>query len=74
MVPALGGAEVKETRKAPKSGFGAFARLSGCDLWANNYRGCGFSLTTIPFCGEWEDELRSLFAGYVEAKQKQPVI
>ncbi len=27
-----------------------------------------------PWCAEWEAELRSLFAGYVEAKQKQNVL
>ena len=31
-------------------------------------------LEQFPFCGEWEDELRSLFAGYVEAKEKQNVV
>ncbi|MDB5802618.1 MAG: ATP-dependent helicase [Rhodocyclales bacterium] len=27
-----------------------------------------------PWCTEWADELRALFAGYVEAKQKQAVL
>ncbi|MEC5385188.1 ATP-dependent helicase [Uliginosibacterium sp. H3] len=30
--------------------------------------------TAFPWCAEWEDELRRLFAGYVEAKQKQAVL
>ncbi|HEX5127703.1 MAG TPA: ATP-dependent helicase [Rhodocyclaceae bacterium] len=29
---------------------------------------------TFQWCVEWEDELRQLFAGYVEAKQKQAVL
>ena len=28
----------------------------------------------FPWCAEWEAELRTLFAGYVEAKQKQNVL
>ncbi|MBI1204154.1 MAG: AAA family ATPase [Rhodopseudomonas sp.] len=28
----------------------------------------------FPWCAEWEGELRALFAGYVEAKQKQNVL
>jgi DNA helicase-2/ATP-dependent DNA helicase PcrA len=28
----------------------------------------------FPWCAEWESELRNLFAGYVEAKQKQNVL
>ena len=28
----------------------------------------------FPWCAEWESELRALFAGYVEAKQKQNVL
>src|SRR5665647_2804976 len=28
----------------------------------------------FPWCAEWEAELRALFAGYVEAKQKQNVL
>jgi DNA helicase-2/ATP-dependent DNA helicase PcrA len=28
----------------------------------------------FPWCAEWEDELRTLFAAYVEAKQKQNVL
>jgi DNA helicase II / ATP-dependent DNA helicase PcrA len=29
---------------------------------------------SYPWCAEWGDELRALFAGYVEAKQKQAVL
>jgi DNA helicase-2/ATP-dependent DNA helicase PcrA len=29
---------------------------------------------SFPWCGGWEDELRALFAAYVEAKQKQHVL
>jgi DNA helicase-2/ATP-dependent DNA helicase PcrA len=29
---------------------------------------------SYPWCAEWEAELRTLFAGYVEAKQKQNVL
>ncbi|CAN5242124.1 ATP-dependent helicase [soil metagenome] len=29
---------------------------------------------TFPWCAEWEAELRKLFSGYVEAKQKQNVL
>jgi DNA helicase-2/ATP-dependent DNA helicase PcrA len=29
---------------------------------------------TFPWCGNWAAELRSLFAGYVEAKQRQNVL
>jgi DNA helicase II / ATP-dependent DNA helicase PcrA len=28
----------------------------------------------IPWCAEWETDLRTLFDGYVEAKQKQQVL
>ncbi len=28
----------------------------------------------FPWCGDWEAELRGLFAGYVEAKQRQAVL
>jgi ATP-dependent DNA helicase UvrD/PcrA len=28
----------------------------------------------FPWCGEWEDELRQLFAGYTDAKQNQNVV
>src|ERR1039458_9513534 len=28
----------------------------------------------FPWCGEWEDDLRDLFAGYTEAKAKQNVV
>ena len=28
----------------------------------------------FPWCAEWEDELRQLFAAYVEAKQRQHVL
>src|SRR5215467_4726428 len=30
--------------------------------------------TAFPWCGGWEDELRALFAAYVEAKQRQNVL
>jgi DNA helicase-2/ATP-dependent DNA helicase PcrA len=30
--------------------------------------------TTFPWCGMWANELRDLFAGYVEAKQRQNVL
>lgn len=30
--------------------------------------------TVFPWCAEWESELRRLFAGYVESKQKQNVL
>src|SRR5689334_8000106 len=30
--------------------------------------------TAFPWCGGWEDELRALFAAYVEAKQRQSVL
>jgi DNA helicase-2/ATP-dependent DNA helicase PcrA len=30
--------------------------------------------SAYPWCAEWEGELRQLFAGYVEAKQKQNVL
>ena len=30
--------------------------------------------SNFPWCGEWEDELRKLFAAYTEAKQKQNVV
>ena len=29
---------------------------------------------SFPWCAEWEDELRSLFAAYVDAKQKRSVL
>ena len=28
----------------------------------------------FPWCGEWEDDLRDLFTGYVEAKERQNVV
>jgi DNA helicase-2/ATP-dependent DNA helicase PcrA len=31
-------------------------------------------LRRFPWCGEWEAELKTLFAAYVEAKQKQSVL
>jgi DNA helicase II / ATP-dependent DNA helicase PcrA len=30
--------------------------------------------TAFPWCGEWADALKKLFAGYVEAKQRQGVL
>lgn len=30
--------------------------------------------TTFPWCGEWEEQLKSLFLKYVEAKQEQRVL
>ena len=30
--------------------------------------------SSYPWCAEWEDELKALFAGYVEAKQAQQVL
>ena len=30
--------------------------------------------TSFPWCGEWADALKKLFAGYVEAKQRQGVL
>lgn len=30
--------------------------------------------TTFPWCGEWEPELKTLFGGYVDAKQRQNVL
>ncbi len=30
--------------------------------------------TVYPWCANWHDELRALFAAYVEAKQKQEVL
>jgi DNA helicase-2/ATP-dependent DNA helicase PcrA len=30
--------------------------------------------TNFPWCPEWEDDLKKLFASYVEAKQRQNVL
>ena len=65
------------TRASDKPG--RFPRKATClAIYSHNVNSqCTLTHTledTFPWCAEWEDELRHLFGGYVEEKQRQQVL
>jgi len=61
----------KTDRRFPAKGtcLSIYSRAVNAECPLEDVLGAAF-----PWCGGWEDELRSLFAAYVEAKQRQHVL
>jgi DNA helicase-2/ATP-dependent DNA helicase PcrA len=61
----------KTDRRFPAKGtcLAIYSRAVNAECGLEEVLGASF-----PWCGGWEDELRALFAAYVEAKQKQSVL
>src|SRR5215469_7397692 len=61
----------KTDRRFPAKGtcLSIYSRAVNAECPLEDVLGAAF-----PWCGGWEDELRALFAAYVEAKQRQHVL
>ena len=61
----------KTDRRFPAKGtcLSIYSRAVNAEAPLEDVLGAAF-----PWCGGWEDELRALFAAYVEAKQRQSVL